>query len=202
MSYAHANRARGKALAGFPMQELRGFPMQELRGLGSVTGVDPNRVQAVVAALDQLVSIARTQTQQIVVETRDKGLPFFRLWTADAAQEWANNIVTYVEGVRTRLLAPSRDGRAVFVAQPQHAVAMLEDTKQTLKSMIAEFKNAARSTTISATLEQAVQKAVEAVLGAAQVAVASTFNAAVKFPVGAVAAAAVVAGIVWFKFLR
>lgn len=191
-------------LSSFPTQSLRGYPTQSLRGLHGLGSASPESIRNVVSALDNLVNVARSQTTQIVSETRASGFPFIRFWTAKVAQDWADNIVSYVESVRATLTAPSRrDGRVFFfLAQPDTTAALLEDTKRTLRQMISEFKESARSTSIVATLEQAVQQVSEAVLSAAQAAASGALAAAANFPVGAALVAATAAAVVWFKFLR
>lgn len=199
MSFAQAR------LSSFPTQSLRGlgaYPTQPLRGLHGLGSVSPESIRNVVSALDNLVNVARSQTTQIVSETRASGFPFIRFWSAKVAQDWADNIVRYVESVRATLTAPSKDGRVFFVAQPDTTAALLEDTKRTLRQMISEFKESARSTSIAATLEQAVQQVSEAVLSAAQAAASGALAAAANFPVGAAIVAATAAAVVWFKFLR
>jgi cell division septum initiation protein DivIVA len=173
----------------YPVQALRGLPLQPLRGLGEITPEE----KAVVDGMDRILAVAHEQTQKVVESAG--------IFVKGAAREWARNIVDQTNGLRSRMIAVSKNGRLFFVDQPAVAQRLLEDHVKFLAEQVSEFQQSAYTTSAVGIMQQSAQETIAALAALAKALAKGAFNAAADDPTGALLlGGAVVVGI--FLYLK
>lgn len=174
----------------YPVQALRGLPLQPLRGLGEITPGE----QAVIEGMDKILAVAHEQTQRVIEATG--------VFSKGAAREWARNIVDYVNTLRSRMIAVSKNGRLFFVDQPVVAQKLLDDCVKFLAASVQEFQASAATTTAVAAIEGAVRETAKKIVELGSTAARGAFDAAAGDPFGALLfGGAVIAGVLlYLKF--
>jgi hypothetical protein len=210
VSYAQARLSAfpTQALRGYPTQALRGYPTQALRGLGAIDQASIAPLQAAfLQSLDDFITTARDQTNQIVQEATSgltrQALNLF-IDVSQPARDWANNIVNYATSVRDSLTRITRTGQPFYLSFPDDAKKILETAKKDLAAMVGELRDEARANSISGIFEQAINRVLQFLFQLVQILVRGAASAAAEFPLGAAAVAvtALTAAVVWYKFFR
>ena len=161
----------------------------------------------VADGLNDLVRQTERNTAAIVRKYKNSWTEVFRrpqdIWFSgekkNPVENWAENINSLAEQVKTRLTKKDDKGVPFFMRHPQEAERLAASTKQTLTEMISDLDEQVNAGSFKGVISTILDSVISALAQLVQLLLTSVGKAALSFPVAAGAVLALFAGLYFLK---